>query len=62
MPFNSFINQAAKGALPIYEKYKRISEEYEPLALSHKATTTAVQLMLSTKPASSEAKSSPANL
>lgn len=62
MPFNSFITQDAKGALAIYEKYKCISEEYKPFALSRKATAIALQLMLGTKQASSEAKNSPASL
>lgn len=63
MPFNSFITQDAKGALAIYEKYRYISEEYKPLALSHKVTAIALQLMLgTTKQAASEAQSSTAHL
>lgn len=62
MPFNSFSTQDAKGALAVYEKYKCVSEEYKPLALSHKVTAIALRLLLGTKQAASEVQSSPARL
>ena len=63
MSFKSSIAQDAKGALATYKEYKRISEEYELLALSRKDTTTALQRMLGvSEQAACEAQASLAGL